>query len=70
MPILHYVLICVVVVFGGMAILLTVRNNWVLEKRLELNRFENGNHIINAYVGYYEMVFRFWVWDVEKFRKA
>ncbi len=50
------------------AIFMGVRNNWVYLRQMELNRFENGRHIIKEYASYNEMMFKFWIWDVEKFR--
>lgn len=50
-------------------LVILVRNEWVYKKRMELNRFEDGVHIIKQYMGYDDMMYRFWVWDIEKLRK-
>jgi hypothetical protein len=47
---------------------LLIRNAWVFERRIELNRFENGAHVIRSYADYDTMMRKFWVWDVEKFK--
>ena len=46
----------------------SIRNSWVFERRTELNRFENGMHVIRSYADYHTMMRKFWIWDVEKFR--
>lgn len=50
-------------------VLILVRNEWVFHQRLKLNRFENGVHVINQYLSYDEMMFRFWIWNIEKMQK-
>ncbi len=45
------------------------RNHWVYEKLMLLNRFENGIHLINQYSDYNQIFFKFWIWDIEKFKK-
>ena len=47
---------------------LVERNKWVFDRRTELNRFENGTHVIRGYADYDTMMRKFWVWDVEKFK--
>ena len=47
---------------------LIARNTWVFERRTELNRFENGVHVIRGYADYDTMMRKFWIWDVEKFK--
>jgi hypothetical protein len=47
---------------------LMLRNSWVYRRRIELNRFENGVHVIDSYVDYDTMLRKFWIWDVEKFK--
>ena len=47
---------------------LTIRNQWVFERQTELNRFENGVHVICGYADYDTMMRKFWIWDVEKFK--
>lgn len=47
---------------------LSIRNSWVFERRTELNRFENGEHVILSYADYDTMMRKFWIWDVEKFK--
>ena len=46
------------------------RNEWVFKRRIELNRHENGVHLINEYIGYNEMIHKFWIWDIEKLKKS
>lgn len=51
------------------AVVVVVRSNWVVEKRMGLNRFVGGVHLIKGYEGYGTMMRRLWIWDIEKFRK-
>jgi len=44
------------------------RNSWVYDRRIELNRFENGTHVIQRYMDYTEMMNKWWVWDIEKLK--
>lgn len=46
-----------------------IRNNWVYKKRMKLIRYEDGILIINQYLSYDQMMYRFWVWNIEKLRK-
>ena len=60
-----------VIIFTCLAIIwafFQFRNMWVFDRITELNRFENGVHIVTLYYGYHSMFWRFWVWDVEKMR--
>ena len=50
-------------------IFMLFRNHWVHEKLIRLNRFENGIHLIKQYSNYYQIFFKFWIWDIEKFKK-
>ena len=50
------------------SVVFTCRNLWVFNHRNKLNRFENGVHVINQYADYDEMMIKFWIWDVEKFK--
>lgn len=52
------------------AILMLVRNNWVFNRLNELNRFEDDVHLINNYKAYSEILIRFWIWDIKKFKKG
>jgi hypothetical protein len=54
--------------FSFLSIAILVRNEWVFERRVELNRFEDGVHVIRQYADYNTMLLRFWVWDIEKFK--
>lgn len=42
-----------------------LRNNWVYKKSNEC--IDNGTH--NLLPDYDAMMYRFWVWDIEKFKK-
>lgn len=44
------------------------RNSWVYDRRIELNRFESGEHVIRRYLNYQEMLNRWWIWDIEKLK--
>ena len=48
--------------------LYAIRNQWVYNRRMELNRFENGVHLIKYYLDYHEMMDHWWIWDVEKLK--
>ena len=54
--------------FALYSLCLSIRNLWVFNRRIELNRFENGIHVIKNYADYDTMIRKFWTWDVEKFR--
>ena len=56
--------------FAFFALGVTIRNEWVFKHRIELNRHENGVHLINEYIGYNEMIRKFWIWDIEKLKKT
>ena len=45
------------------------RNSWVYDRQIELNCFENGDHVLRRYLNYTEMMDRWWVWDIEKLKK-
>lgn len=49
--------------------MLIKRNEWVFNRRNELNRFEDDTHVIRNYADYDTMMRKFWIWDVEKFKK-
>jgi hypothetical protein len=44
------------------------RNEWVYKKRIEM--IDNRFHEYNNYISYYEMIIKFWIWDIEKMRKV
>lgn len=50
------------------AVLMLVRNQWVFNRRIELNRFEGDEHVLGKYISYNAMMLRFWVWDIEKLK--
>lgn len=50
------------------ALFMWFRNNWVYNRRTELNRFVDGKHLIKKYISYDAMMLRFWVWDIEKLK--
>ena len=54
--------------FALFSLCLSIRNLWVFNRRTELNRFENGIHVIENYADYDTMIRKFWIWDVEKFK--
>ena len=54
--------------FALFSLSLSIRNLWVFNRRTELNRFENGIHVIENYADYDTMIRKFWIWDVEKFK--
>ena len=54
--------------FALFSLSLSIRNLWVFNRRIELNRFENGIHVIENYADYDTMIRKFWTWDVEKFK--
>ena len=51
-----------------LAIAIPVRTLWVFNWRTKLNRFENGEHVIDGYVDYDTMMIRFWVWDIDRLK--
>ena len=55
------------------SLLMLFRNNWVYNKRTEiLNRQTNLSDLNNEYdrlPSYDQMMWRFWIWDIEKFIK-
>lgn len=53
----------------GFSIVMLIRNHWGYKKLMRLNRFENGIHIIKQYSDYDQIFFKFWIWDIEKFKK-
>ena len=60
---------CLFLILISFLVLLLIRNNWVYNKRTSLNRFENNIHLIQQYIDYDEMMFRFWIWDIKKLKK-
>lgn len=58
----------VAICFALFSLCLSIRNSWVFNRRTELNRFENGIHVIENYADYDTMIRKFWIWDVEKFK--
>ena len=66
MMLLIIVLSLLLIVF---AILMLIRNEWVYDRLMELNRFENGIHLIREYDDYFDIYIRFWIWDINKFKK-
>lgn len=63
-----FVLCIVAFCFSLYSLCLSIRNLWVYNRRTELNRFENGIHVIQNYADYDTMICKFWIWDVEKFK--
>ena len=58
----------VAVLFGGVYMLF--RNEWVFEQRGKLIYYNiDGHLIILEYEDYDTMMRKFWVWDIEKFKK-
>lgn len=58
--------------FAGVAlILLVVRNDWVLNKRiavLEASQWDGTQHVeFKSLPSYNFMLYHFWVWDVKRF---
>jgi len=62
------ILSIVALILAFYSIGLTIRNQWVFNRQTELNRFENGVHVIRMYADYDTMMRKFWIWDVEKFK--
>ncbi len=62
------ILSIVALVLALYALGLAIRNRWVFDRQTELNRFENGVHVIRGYADYDTMMRKFWIWDVEKFK--
>jgi hypothetical protein len=62
------ILIVLIILLAIIFFVLVIRNEWVFNRRQELNRFEYGHHIIYDYADYLTMVMKFWIWDVEKFK--
>lgn len=56
-------------IISAYAFLISVRSLWVSNRLNELNRFENGVHVIRNYADYNTMMRKFLVWDIEKFKK-
>jgi len=48
--------------------IIIIRSFWISFQRMKLNRFENNLHLIKNYLSFDEMMFRFWVWDIEKLK--
>ena len=46
-----------------------IRNLWVFKQQNKLNRCENRVYLLNKYISYDEMMYKFWIWDVEKLKK-
>ena len=63
-----FVLDILAICFALFSLCLSIRNSWVFNRRTELNRFENGIHVIHNYADYDTMIRKFWIWDVEKFK--
>ena len=63
-----FVLDILAICFALFSLGLSIRNLWVFNRRIELNRFENGIHVIKNYADYDTMIRKFWIWDVEKFK--
>lgn len=63
-----FVLYILAICFALFSLGLSIRNLWVFNRRIELNRFENGIHVIDNYADYDTMIRKFWIWDVEKFK--
>lgn len=62
------VVLMIFVFIACAALFILIRSEWVFKKRMELNRHENGVHVITEYIDYNQMVFKFWIWDIEKMR--
>ena len=61
-------LLSVSMLFSVSAIYIAIRNQWVFKRRTELNRFDGKLHVITQYVDYDTMMYKFWVWDIEKLK--
>jgi len=60
---------CISIALAIISLVMSIRNMWLLDRYTEINRFENGVHLIRGYVGYETAMWRFWVWDMEKLKK-
>ena len=68
---IFYVIILVALSIGFFALFLMFRNNWVYEKRIDIilkSPVAKHRDIIKQYKSYNEMLFRFWIWNIEKLR--
>lgn len=62
------IIIALCLIIGCMFAL--VRNEWVYRQRIFVLRSENGLEEFKRLPSYDEMMGRFWVWDVEKFKST
>ena len=44
------------------------RNNWVHDQRTQLLAERLGEY--DLYLDYHQMLYRFWIWDIEKLKKG
>ncbi len=47
----------------------TIRNEWVYQQRAHLIDTFAGGWLVDYYASYDEMMRKFWIWDIRKFRK-
>jgi len=58
---MNYIFISVIL----LSKVLLYRNNWVYKNRIALIKQDLGTY--NKLESYYQMVFKFWIWDINKF---
>jgi hypothetical protein len=62
-------MIWIPVLLSVFSLYLSIRNWWVFKHQTKLNRFEGNEHVIKQYLDYDAMMWKFWIWDIEKLRK-
>ena len=66
-----YLLVAVALAVALAGIFIDIRNRWVYYNRMSLNRFDtNGIHVITQYIGYSEMMMKFWIWDINRMKRS
>lgn len=74
-PTLIVMIILVLIMIA--CIFMLIRNEWVYKQKVKIvDRYFRQHHraggleqALNSYLSYNEMMFKLWVWDVEKLKK-
>jgi len=62
-----YVLTSISVIFIFITVFIWIRNNWVYKNRIKL--IDDDWEAYKKLPSYDQMMFKFWVWDINKFIK-
>lgn len=69
-----FIIVAILIFVLISSIIFLFRNEWVMKHRLEIllnknNTLKESLDEFKTLASYNEMLYKFWIWDVEKFKK-